>query len=267
MILADRDHVVRLHGRPQRGRSPASGEKPKWRSCGNKGNSSSRPTPTDQATDEERQKADREIRQLEELEQLVTGQEEINSAGFSPDGTLAVTTSTDGSVRLWDWRGRREIGAGPRGQAPAFKSGGGQAWSTAFSPRGDYLVTAGGSDARLWRRSDGCETLRLGPQGAVATAHFSADGTRVVTASWDNVAQDLERQDRPPGTRTARTHASMSTKPSSRATAARVLTVSDDKTAILWDAETGKPLCTFKGHAAAGPQRRPVLRRSLGPGS
>ena len=42
---------------------------------------------------------------------------------------------------------------------------------------------------RIWRRIDGVETMRLGPQGAVAAARFSPNGRHVVTASWDNAAR------------------------------------------------------------------------------
>ncbi len=194
-----------------------------------------------------KQEVDREIRRLDELEQLVTGKEEINSAAFSPDGSLVGTTSTNGDVRLWDLRGQREIGAGPRGLAPAFRLPGGQAWSTAFSPNGDYMVTVGGRDAYMWKRSDGSEVIRLGPQGAVASAHFSPDGGRVVTASWDNTARiwnaktgQLERE--------LQGHTEYVNDAVFSRDGKCVLTASDDKTAILWDAETGKPLCTLRGH-------------------
>jgi hypothetical protein len=212
-----------------------------------------------QMTAQEKQQADREYRRLDELERLVAGKEELNSAGFSPDGTLAVTTSTNGAVRLWDWHGLREIGAGGHdvghhaamvvlgGLDPAFKTEDGQAWSTAFSPNGEYLVTVGGSDARMWRRSDGRETMRLGPQGAVASARFSPDGARVVTASWDNSARiwnaktgRLERE--------LQGHAGYVNEAVFSRDGSRVLTASDDKTAILWDAETGEILKTLKGH-------------------
>jgi WD40 repeat protein/serine/threonine protein kinase len=194
-----------------------------------------------------KQEVDREIRRLDELEQLVTGKEVINSAAFSPDGSLVVTTSTNGDVRLWDWRGRREIGGGPRGPIPTFRSPGGQAWSTAFSPNGEYLVTVGGRDAYVWKRSDGSEVIRLGPQGAVASARFSPDGGHVVTASWDNAARiwnaktgQLERE--------LQGHTEYVNDAVFSRDGKCVLTASDDKTAILWDAETGKRLGTFKGH-------------------
>jgi WD40 repeat protein len=186
-------------------------------------------------------------RQLAEEERQVLGTEEINSVAFSPSGGMAVTTATDGTVRLWDWVAGREIGSGPKGAMPAFRSASGQAWSTAFAQNESYLITVGGNDARLWDRATGQETMRFGPQGAVASAHFAPDGQRVVTASWDNTARiwnaatgrvELKLQG----------HAEYVNDAVFSRDGTRVLTASDDKTARLWDAKTGETLVVFRGH-------------------
>ncbi len=246
MILTDRTHAAKLLD------VAAAGEVLQWRETELARLRQQRRTqltvnPEGPRADEKRRKSDADLRHLDDLEQLITGEDAVNSACFSPDGKFVATTSAAGNVRLWDFQAKREVGSGPHGTAPAFKSGSGQAWSTVFAPNGAYLVTVGGSDARLWRRSDGSETIRLGPQGAVAAAHFSPNGKRVVTASWDNAARiwDVEtgRLERELQGHTEYVNDAIFSLDGSR-----VLTSSDDKTAILWDAETGKAICRFKGH-------------------
>ena len=78
--------------------------------------------PQGRLSDDAKRKTDLAIQHVAEMEQLVAGDEKINSAAFSPDGALAVTTSTDGKVRLWDRRGR-EVGSGPVRPGPGVPIG------------------------------------------------------------------------------------------------------------------------------------------------
>jgi WD40 repeat protein len=186
-------------------------------------------------------------KQLSEEEQSLLGAEEINSVAFSPSGDMAVTTATNGTVRLWDWAAGREIGSGPKHVVPAFHSASGQAWSTAFVGNGAGLVTVGGNDARLWDRGTGRESMRFGPQGAVASAHFSPDAKRIVTASWDNTARIWNAETGRVELK-LRGHAGYVNDAVFSRDGGCVLTASDDKTARLWDAKTGAVLVTFIGH-------------------
>jgi WD40 repeat protein len=124
----------------------------------------------------------------------------------------------------------------------------GQAWSSVFSTNGQWLITVGGSEARLWDRASGSETMRFGPQGAVAAAHFSPTGDRVVTASWDNAARIW---DAATGRVIAKLqgHTEYVNDAVFSRDGTRVLTASDDKTARLWDAGSSKELVAFRGHA------------------
>jgi WD40 repeat protein len=105
---------------------------------------------------------------------------EITSAELHPDGRRIVTTGGDGTARLWDVEPPREVAHVLRGHT-------GKINSLAFSPDGKRLLTAADDETpRLWDPSTGREVLRLGEGkklGAIRSARFSGDGTKVVTAS------------------------------------------------------------------------------------
>ena len=79
----------------------------------------------------------------------------------------------------------------------AVLPGGGPVASVAFSPDGEFALTAGeGGEARLFRVSTG-RLVRSFPHGApLAGASLSPDGSLVVTAGGRRDRADLEREDR-----------------------------------------------------------------------
>ena len=88
---------------------------------------------------------------------------------------------------------------------------------------------------------------QLGHTGAVNSAAFSPDGTRIVTASNDKTARLWD----------AKTGAALATLSGHTDTVwsaafspdgTRIVTASDDNTARLWDAKTGAALATLSGH-------------------
>jgi len=90
-------------------------------------------------------------------------------------------------------------------------------------------------------------SILRGHQGAVATAAFSPDGTRAVTASNDNTARLWN-------TRTGAPITVLSGHDDNVSSAAfspngkQVVTASDDRTARIWDAVTGAPIAVLRGH-------------------
>src|SRR5262249_42986045 len=68
----------------------------------------------------------------------------VNHAAFSPDGQNLVTSSQDGTARLWDIRADRPV-------RPRILRHSSAVFAAAFSPDGQYVVTASRDRrARIW---------------------------------------------------------------------------------------------------------------------
>ncbi len=101
----------------------------------------------------------------------------IGSARFSPDGTFLVIGSDPVRVyRTSDWTQVATL----TNQSQAF----------AFTPSGEYLAAAGGSEIQFWRTSDWTLQLlydqELGYEGfGVRSLAFSSDGSHFAYGRWD----------------------------------------------------------------------------------
>jgi eukaryotic-like serine/threonine-protein kinase len=95
----------------------------------------------------------------------------VRSVSFSPDGTRILTSSEDGTVRVWDSRsGMSTLQLEVR------------AMGAAFSPDGTRILTGSDDDtSRVWDARSGRLLLdQKGHRGRLRCASFSADGTRIV---------------------------------------------------------------------------------------
>lgn len=170
----------------------------------------------------------------------------VNRAAFSPNGQLVVTASDDGTAKLWstaDWRLLRTL----EGHTGAVLH-------AVFSHDSRRVLTASrDKTARLWDAATGRSlTVLEGHEWAVLQAAFSANGQWVVTGSADNAAMVWKLdQDKPTLVRRLQGHTasvtSVAFSPEPEPT--RILTGSEDYSAILWDAKTGQEVLTLKGHS------------------
>ncbi len=104
----------------------------------------------------------------------------IQSAAFSPDGVLLATGDDQGTIKLWDVVGEREV---------ATLKGRGSVTALAFSP--DHKVLVSGHTDRtviVWNTESGglLKTLQ-GHKGAVYAVAVSPDGQVVASAGDDRV--------------------------------------------------------------------------------
>jgi hypothetical protein len=214
----------------------------------------------------------------------LTGHKDIvTSASFSPDGNHIITSSGDGTVRIWDAKneadfdelsghkayvldaryshdGKRIVSASFDRTAVIWDATTGKqlvrlvghkdkVYRASFSPDGTKVLTA--SDDRtaiIWDAKTGKELVQLkGHKARVMGEDFSPDGSKVATASFDG---------------TVRIWAAASGKqlleiPASKSfvffvsfspDGSRIVTAAQDNVATVWDATSGKQLLKLVGH-------------------
>jgi WD40 repeat protein len=195
---------------------------------------------------------------------------EVRAVHFSPDGSRLLTAWGDeqaraGGVQVWDIPSGRPLL--PRPPQPP-----GDVNEAAFSSAGDRIVTAGGDGtARLWDAGTGRpagEPMRH--PGRVMFAAFSPEGDRLLTACFnsgtgkgDGEARVWDAASGRPVTPPLR-HAGNVFQGAFGPGGRLVVTASDDNTAGVWDAATGRLLGFLKHdgfvwHAAFSPDGRRVV--------
>lgn len=115
--------------------------------------------------------------------ELAGHDQSLDEAVFSHDGNRVVTTSVDGSARVFNAQsGLLEARlVGHRGEV----------YSAVFAPHDDLVLTASQDDtARLWEPLTGALVAVIeGHRGEVIDASFHPNGSRFVTASFDGTAR------------------------------------------------------------------------------
>ncbi|WHT16157.1 trypsin-like peptidase domain-containing protein [Crossiella sp. CA-258035] len=165
----------------------------------------------------------------------------VGAVAFSPDGTSLVTSSSDGTVRLWDPRTRRQQAA-VAGQRSAVTR-------VAFSPGGDILATEGDArTVRLWENRT-LRPLHTFP-GTGRPVVFSPDGLVLATGGSEQGTVQLwdVRTHRLLATLTGHGRSSVLSAVFSSDGGTLVTSGSGEQAVRLWDVRTRQQVATFNGH-------------------
>jgi WD40 repeat protein len=170
----------------------------------------------------------------------------IDAVAMSADCHRALSGGTDRIVRLWDLQTGNEI--------RRFEGHTGYIYSVAFSPDGRYALSGSiGEPVRLWDVNSGKELRRLDHKHTIDRVAFSADGSRLLSASRDGEDQSVRVWDRTTGKElhSFRRHVRDATGASHieaevfSADSRRVLSGGWDHAMRLWDVDSGKELRHF----------------------
>jgi WD40 repeat protein len=157
----------------------------------------------------------------------------ISRAVFNGAGDRLVTTSYDGTAKIWDGRSGALLGTLTGHTKPLLDG--------AFSPADDLIATASeDGTVRLWSTKGEAKLVLHGHKAAVRRVAFNGDGTRIITVSDDGSARVWETGS---GKEVARLSGAFQTA-ALDAVGERVVTagMTKDFTFRLWDSAVGKQL-------------------------
>jgi WD40 repeat protein/chitodextrinase len=180
--------------------------------------------------------------QTVELIQTFEGHtDSVKSVAFSPDGKMALSGSSDNTIKLWDVETQQEI--------RNFKGHNDKVYAVRFFTDGNTIVSGSGDKTvRLWNITTGEKmTIFRGHKSAVRTIALSPDENTIVSGSEDNTIKlwDISTEQE---VMTFQGHTKpiygVAFSPDGRF----ILSGSFDDTLKLWDIETGEEIRTFEGH-------------------
>ena len=165
--------------------------------------------------------------------------EAITDAAFSPDGHWAITSSKDGSVRLWDRSGESRRPTALRGHSRGVLD-------VLVTPDSKYLFTAG-ENGKVLRWDLGSPDVMsnyvplAGHSTSVGHLAVSRDGRWLVSGSADGSVRVWNASSPVPKSRKFPGHDAPIRAVDIDATGGRVVAASQDGTASIWVSRDGAP--------------------------
>ena len=181
-----------------------------------------------------------------ELRTLKGHSERVYAAAVTPDGQCAVSASVDLTLKVWDLGSKRGLCTltGHAAAVLAVAVNGGQ---RAVSAAGDIFSFWG--ELKVWDLVSGRELRTLtGHTHSVNGVAMTADGQRVVSASWDNTVKVWEL-DSGRELRTLTGHSKWVNAVAVTPDGQRAVSASWDDTLKVWELDSGRELRTLTGHS------------------
>ncbi|MBL8696204.1 MAG: protein kinase [Planctomycetes bacterium] len=171
---------------------------------------------------------------------LVGHRSRVLSASFSPDRYRVLTTSGDGTARIWDLATGKHLAV--------LSVQGSRVLSAIFSPDGKRILTATSDKAaRIWDSVTGSERRVLrGHEGRITSATFSPDSMRIATASSDKTGRIWDSET---GNQIAALvgHKSDLVSVAFSSDGRQIVSASTDGTSRVWHGMTGSPVAVLGG--------------------
>jgi WD40 repeat protein len=170
----------------------------------------------------------------------------VTNARFNPDGSSLVTASEDNTAKIWNTK---------TGQLLFTLNAHTSCVNSAeFSPKGNYVLT-GSCDGtfRLWNTSTGRihQTIALTGTGRVSRASFSPCATKILVLTMEGIEAGVWDLTQSKYIFTLRGHTGILNSACYSSDGSRILTTSEDNTARVWDAKSGRLLFTYLAHQDA----------------
>jgi eukaryotic-like serine/threonine-protein kinase len=159
---------------------------------------------------------------------------------FSPDGKQIVTASRDGTARLWDARTGEPLTVPLAHGAPVH--------IVQFSPDAQTLATASWTNSfvRLWNAKTGQPQGEPIPQSEPHVLSFSPDGRRLLSDDFNRDVGQIRDVESHQLLLELRGHEGYLMYGEFSSDGQRMLTASEDGTARIWNARTGKELTRLR---------------------
>ncbi len=161
----------------------------------------------------------------------------VNSARFSSNDALALSAGADGVIQIWN----ASNGAAVR----TIQASNAGVYLAVFSKDGSRILSSGADDTtRVWNAKTGEKVLEI--ESGSASANFSPDASRIVMAAPNNKDVQVVSSKDGKVALTLKGHTDYIYEAEYSTDGSRIVTSSDDLTAKVWDAKTGKLIRSFK---------------------
>ncbi|MBW3608494.1 MAG: helix-turn-helix domain-containing protein [Actinobacteria bacterium] len=169
----------------------------------------------------------------------------VTSVAFGADQRTLASAGSDNTIRIWDVRARKPIGAALTGHTAPVTS-------VAFSRTGRTLASGSADNTvRLWnvRTRKPLGVLRSGHNGPVTSIAFSRDANLLASASNDNTIRLWDARTQEPVGEPLVGHRGAVTSVTFSRDGRMLASGSVDETIRLWDRRTGKAVgAPLTGH-------------------